>query len=98
MLKVISMIEVNAPCRLLFQLIQEASSNNARLVIGMFLGAAETSPAIQECHRRGFELAVFSQRHLYDPRLIVDFLKIVKRPRMTVLESLGIKSRFSHGR
>ena len=95
MLKVLSMIDtyqINAPCRLLLQLIQVPSSEDVRFLIGMFLGTTETSPAIDECRRRGFELALFSKRHRYDPRLIFDVLKIVKRQGVTVLESHGYKT------
>jgi len=97
-IKVFAMIDtfrVSGPCRGLFQLVEQAKDAGVRFVLGMFLvRTAVPSPAIEEGKRRGFEVALLSQKRRYDPWLIRQAWKVVREHSVTIVQSHGYKPAF----
>lgn len=84
--------EVSGPSRGLFQLVELSKDAELQFVLGMFLVPSFTTTAsIEEAKRRGFQVAILSQRGRYDPRLIFQAWKILRTHRIDVLQSHGYK-------
>jgi glycosyltransferase involved in cell wall biosynthesis len=73
-------------------MIEHTKDTGVRLGIGMFLiGAASSSPAIEEFQRRGVPVVVLRQKHRYDPFVIPQALRIARDRRVAILESHSYK-------
>jgi glycosyltransferase involved in cell wall biosynthesis len=84
--------EVSGPCRGLFQLIELSKGTGAQFVVGMFLlPSYATTPSIEECKRRGFQIEILTQRARYDPGLIVQAWWVLRKHRVELLQSHGYK-------
>ena len=96
MINVLALIdsrEVSGPCHGLFELIEHATYKDMLFVLGMFLMTPlTTSPAIEEARRRELSLAILWQRHRYDPRPILQAMRIVKKHNISILQSHGYKA------
>jgi glycosyltransferase involved in cell wall biosynthesis len=94
-MKILAMIDsyrVSGPCRGLIHLVEETKPKGIQFIIGLFLsGPHGTSPVIEEFSRRGFQLAVWSQRRRYDLRLIQMAWKTAKEHKVAILQSHGYK-------
>jgi glycosyltransferase involved in cell wall biosynthesis len=85
--------ELTGPCRSLFQLVEHAKPWGVEFVLGMFLLAEyRSSLAIDEAKRRGHCVEVLSQRGRYDPTLLRRVSSIIRRHRVSLLQSHGYKS------
>ena len=96
MINVLALIdsrEVSGPCHGLFELIEHATDKDMLFVLGMFLMAPlTTSPAIDEARRRRLSLAILFQGHRYDPRPILQALQVVRKHKISILQSHGYKA------
>jgi glycosyltransferase involved in cell wall biosynthesis len=91
-LALIAATEVSGPCSGLFQLVEQSKDREARFVLGMFLlESYATCAAIEEAQRRGFQTAILSQRRRYDPGLISQAWRVIKKHRVELLQSHGYK-------
>jgi len=90
-LALIAANEVTGPLRGLFQLIEHAKE--IRFVLGMFLLKGHQSTcAVAEAVRRGFQVELLTQTRRYDPGLLIRTAKIIRTHRPTVIQSHGYKS------
>jgi glycosyltransferase involved in cell wall biosynthesis len=95
MLNILALIDtyqVNGPCRGLLQLAGQAKEHGGRFIIGLFFKRQHrTSPAFEECRKRGIEVDVLHQTRRYDPWVIFKAWRMVKGQRVEVLQSHGYK-------
>ena len=85
--------ELTGPCRSLFQLVEHTKQWGIEFVLGIFLLAHHrTSLAIEEATRRGYCVEVLSQRKRYDPGLLRQVSRIIRRQDISILQSHGYKS------
>jgi glycosyltransferase involved in cell wall biosynthesis len=84
--------EVSGPSRGLFQLIELSKDTDAQFVVGMFLvPSCATTPSIEEGKRRGFQIEILTQRARYDPGLLGQAWRVLRKHHVEVLQSHGYK-------
>src|SRR5438046_10747937 len=84
---------VSGPCLGLFELIEQIPERGPQFVVGFFLrDPHNSSPACEEASRRGIPLAVFREKYRYDPRPILQAMRVVKKQNISILQSHGYKS------
>jgi glycosyltransferase involved in cell wall biosynthesis len=85
--------ELTGPCRSLFQLVEHTRPYGVEFVLGMFLLAQyPSSLAIDEAKRRGYCVEVLTQRRRYDPALLRQVSRLIRRDGISVLQSHGYKA------
>ena len=90
-LALIAANEVTGPLRGLFQLIEHAK--DVRFVLGMFLlKGHQSTRAVAEAVRRGFDVELLTQAGRYDAGLLIRTAKIIRTHHPTVIQSHGYKS------
>jgi glycosyltransferase involved in cell wall biosynthesis len=84
---------VSGPCLGLFELIEQIPNGGPQVVVGIFLrDPNSSSPACEEASRRGIHLTVFREKYRYDPRPILQAMRVVKKHNISLLQSHGYKS------
>ncbi|WP_447977166.1 glycosyltransferase [Candidatus Nitrospira bockiana] len=84
--------EVSGPTRGLFQLVEQTRDKGVRFLLGMFLlGGHRTTPVIEEARSRGYCVEVLVQRRRYDPGLVRQAVRIIRRERPAIIQSHGYK-------
>jgi glycosyltransferase involved in cell wall biosynthesis len=84
---------VSGPCLGLFELIEQIPDGGPQFVVGFFLRDPDkSSPACEEASRRGIPLALFREKYRYDPRPILQAMRVVKTHNISILQSHGYKS------
>ncbi len=85
--------ELTGPFRSLLQLTAHTKNSGVEFMLGIFLRAEyHTSLAIDEAKRRGHCVEVLLQRRRYDPALLRQVLSIIRRHRISIVQSHGYKS------